>query len=259
MILDLRNVTVRTAQGPILESVTWRVRPQEHWALLGLNGSGKTTLLNIVNGYLWPSQGEVRVLGQTLGRTDLRRLRRSLGWVSAAMADRLAEDNLPVEEIVLGGAFSTIGLYDPIGPEDRERARARLGQVGAQALVNRRYCTLSQGERQRVLIARALMPDPRLLILDEPCTGLDPVAREEVLETIAAMGRWPQGPTLVYVTHHVEEILPVLGNTLLLWRGRTCASGTTDDVLTSENLSRCFERKVDLVRRWDRYWLHLVG
>ncbi len=258
MIVELSNVTVLKGEGPILAEVTWQVRPGEHWALLGPNGSGKTTLLSLLTGYLWPSRGRVRVLGETLGQIDVRQLRRAIGWVSSAAADWLAADDLPVEEIVLGGAFSTIGLYDPVGPEHLERAKRLLEQAGAQGLARRRYATLSQGERQRVLIARALMSAPRLLILDEPCTGLDPVARHDLLRAVEAMGQQPHGPALVYVTHHVEEVLPVLGHTLLLSRGRTCALGPTERVLTGENLSRCFERPVNLSRQAGRYRFQLA-
>ncbi|WP_126428379.1 ABC transporter ATP-binding protein [Brevibacillus marinus] len=255
MIIDLKQVSwVR--DKTILRDITWQVAAGEHWSLVGLNGSGKTTLLNIINGYIWPTKGEVSVLGEKFGRCDLRELRKQIGWVSSSLQERLYGQQT-AEEIVLSGKFASIGLYDHIAEEDREQAAELLASFGCAPLLQRPYETLSQGERQKVLIARALMAKPRLLILDEPCNGLDLIARENLLAMIGQIAARAESPTLLYVTHHIEEILPCFSHTLLLRRGEIYKAGSTQEVLTTSNLSQFFEIPVHVERRDQRFWVSL--
>lgn len=252
--IDVQDITYRREHKTLLSGVTWRVRRGEHWALLGLNGSGKTTLLNIITGYIWPTQGSVAVLGETFGAVDLRELRKSIGWVSSSLQEKL-HVNDRTQYVVLSGKFATIGLYDKPDEADFARAAELMGQLGCGHLWDRPYQTCSQGEKQKVLIARALMASPKLLILDEPCNGLDLFARETLLSGIEALASQANTPTFVYVTHHTEEILPMFGHTLLLRRGEVFDAGETSALLTEERLSRFFELPVDVHWRQGRAWL----
>lgn len=257
MIIELTSVFYQQAQNIILNNLNWTVQPGEHWAIMGLNGSGKTTLLNMINGYIWPTQGEISVLCNRFGTVDLRELRKSIGWVSTALQEKLYAGETS-EEIVLSGKFASIGLYDPTEEKDVQQAHLLLEQLECVHLAKRTYKTLSQGEKQKVLIARALMSSPKLLILDEPCTGLDVFSREQLLGTIEQIGNLLNGPTLLYVTHHIEEVLPVFSHTLLLRRGEIHSAGKTAEVLTGNNLSQFFEVPVDVKRQDGRVWLEPV-
>lgn len=257
MVINLQGVTWKREQTSILRDVTWQVKPGEHWAVMGLNGSGKTSLLNIINGYMWPSNGSVSVLGKKFGTYDLRKLRHSIGWVSTSMQERLYKTET-AENIVLSGLDASMGLlYEKPGEEAYERARHLLEEIGCGAMGERPYETLSQGEKQRVLIARALMANPKLLILDEPATGLDVFAREQLLQTVERMGRRLDGPALIYVTHHPEEIMPVFSHVLLLKQGEVFRAGQTADILTSETMSAFFDTEVEITWRGGRPWLAL--
>jgi iron complex transport system ATP-binding protein len=258
MIIDIQNVSWVRNQIQILQNMNWQVNEGEHWCLLGLNGSGKTTLLNMINGYIWPTEGSMSVLGKTFGEFDLRELRKSIGWVSTSLQQKLYGSETAIK-IVLSGKFATIGLYDQTDSEDLERAETLMKELGCTALMERTYDTMSQGERQRVLIARALMASPKLLILDEPCTGLDVFAREQLLQMVAAVAAEKNAPTIIYVTHHVEEILPVFTKTLLIKEGQVFAANETTDVLTSALMSEFFEVPVHIQRRDGRNWLSVKG
>ncbi|ACT00908.1 ABC transporter ATP-binding protein [Paenibacillus sp. JDR-2] len=252
MIIDIQQASWERGDKQVLHNINWKVQPNEHWCLLGLNGSGKTTLLNMINGYIWPTSGQLSVLGKKFGEYDLRELRKSIGWVSTSLQQKLYGSENAIN-IVLSGKFATIGLYDHTNEEDRDQALTLLTSLGCAYLAERTYDTMSQGERQRVLIARALMAKPKLLILDEPCTGLDVFAREQLLTMIHKVAK--DGPTIIYVTHHVEEILPCFSHTLLIKQGEVFAAGATNDVLTSERMSRFFDVPVEIERRDGRNWL----
>ncbi|RCW51268.1 ABC transporter ATP-binding protein [Paenibacillus prosopidis] len=258
MIIDINNVSWDRGDKTILHKIDWQVRNGEHWCLLGLNGSGKTTLLNMINGYIWPTDGKMSVLGQTFGEFDLRELRKRIGWVSTSLQQKLYGSETALK-IVLSGKFATIGLYDQTDEEDLNKAESLLRSLGCAALITRTYDTLSQGERQRVLIARALMASPKLLILDEPCTGLDVFAREQLLHMITAVAEQKEAPTIVYVTHHVEEILPCFSKTLLIKDGQVFAAKETADVLTSATMSEFFGVPVQIERQLGRNWLSVKG
>jgi len=254
MIIDMQHVQWEREDRTILQQVNWQVKAGEHWCLLGLNGSGKTSLLNMVNGYQWPTSGKISVLGHTFGTYDLRELRKEIGWVSTSLQQKLYGSDTAIE-IVLSGRESSIGIYDIPTDEERDKAYSWLASLHCEHLAKAPYRTLSQGEKQRVLIARALMNNPKLLILDEPCTGLDLLAREQLLDMITELRKQEQCPALIYVTHHVEEILPCFTHTMLLKAGKIFASGTTEEVLTQHNMSSFYEVPIHLVKENERYWL----
>ncbi|OEF95718.1 ABC transporter ATP-binding protein [Desulfuribacillus alkaliarsenatis] len=257
MVLHITNLSWRREQKYILQNINWSIRHGEHWALLGLNGSGKTTLLNIINGYIWPTSGEVEVLGKKFGSFDLRVLRKSIGWVSSSLQEKLYR-NETAEDIIISGKYATIGLYDNPVEDDRDLAMQQLQLLDCEHLFKRTYNTLSQGERQKVLIARALMSSPKLLILDEPCAGLDVFSREHLLNTIESLAQQVDAPTLIYVTHHIEEIMPVFNKTLLLKQGTVHSGGNTQEVLTSSRLSNFFNHNVEVQWSNERAWLKIL-
>jgi len=223
----------------ILRGVEWTIESGQHWAVLGPNGSGKTSLARILGAYEWPSEGAVEVLGARFGRTDLRELRKKIGLVSSALEPRFPDAD-DARSIVLSGLEASIGKNRSFTRVEEARALSALEALSAAHLGSRPFGVLSQGERQRVLIARALVPAPRLLVLDEPCEGLDPVARERFLEDLARMCAMGEAPTIVLVTHHLEEIPPFVSHALLLAGGKTVAAGRVDEVLTDANLTRAF-------------------
>jgi iron complex transport system ATP-binding protein len=229
-------------ERPILEDVAWRIERGEHWALVGANGSGKSTLLAIVAGDLWPSRGVVRVLGEEYGKVDKRELRKRIGVVGASLFGHLPGSDTGLE-VAASGIRALIGRLGPFDAAELERGRRALERVRATSCGPKPYGVLSQGEKQRVMIARALVSEPSLLVLDEPCNGLDPVARERFLADLGAIARAPEGPTQIHVTHHLEEVPPFVTHALVLSEGRVLAMGRAEDVLTSECLSRAFDAK----------------
>ncbi|MDD5201019.1 MAG: ATP-binding cassette domain-containing protein [Terrimicrobiaceae bacterium] len=251
-ILSVENLTIRRGAAHLVRGIDWEVRAGEHWVILGANGSGKTSLLRALGGYLAPSEGGVRLLGETFGETDWRELRSRLGFVSASIAQLLHDEDTALE-IVAGGRQAMAGYWGPLSADDRNRARRLLADLSAPDLAEKPWQILSQGERQRVLIARALMARPRLLLLDEPCAGLDPVARERFLALVHRLGSRRNAVPLVLVTHHVEEILPVFTHALILQRGRLLAAGPLRDVVTQPILATAFETPLHLIRRKGRY------
>ena len=258
MVIRMKNVSFARNKKPILKHINWEVQDGQHWAIVGLNGSGKTTLLNLVNGYIWPSTGELSVLGCDFGSTDVRELRKSIGWVSSSLQEKLYGNETALD-IVLSGLFASFALFDNPAELDKMRALELLEQLKCGHISQQPYKTMSQGEKQKVLIARAMISSPGLLILDEPCTGLDFFSREQLLSTIQAISEWVTPPTLIYVTHYVEEILPVYTHLLLLKDGEVFLSGTIDEILTGNNLSRFFGQTVDLVWDNNRAWMKMVS
>jgi iron complex transport system ATP-binding protein len=258
IVIRMKCVSWIVGDSYILRDIDWTVRRGEHWAIIGLNGSGKTSLLNMVNGYVWPSEGEVSVLGRRFGRYDVRDLRKKIGWASSSLQEKLYVSET-AEEIVLSGRFATIGLYGKPWKKDRERARALLAYFQCGHAAMQPYGSLSQGEKQKVLLARALIQNPRLLILDEPCAGLDIISREQILSLIQDIGNQTSGPTILYVSHHIEEILPVFTHVLLLRRGEVHSQGRTRKVLTRKNLTDFFEIPIDVRRRNGRVCVRRIS
>lgn len=255
-VIEIENVHWRRNESDILRGIHWNVRAGEHWALLGLNGSGKTTLLNMVTGYVWPTEGRISVLGHRYGNVDLRELRKRIGWVSSAFQQRIAPHESGLD-VVVSGHYASIGLFERPTTQLIRRAGRLMESLGCHHTAERPYGACSHGEKQKLLIARALMADPELLILDEPATGLDFVSRESLLESIRDLACRPDGPTLVYVTHHIEEIVPEFSHTLLLRDGAVAAQGPTADVLTDDVLSDAFGLPVHVRRQRERSWLIL--
>jgi iron complex transport system ATP-binding protein len=239
-VVDLRTVTVRRGTTTILDAVDWQVNEGERWVVLGRNGAGKTTLMQVISARMHPTSGTVDVLGERVGRTDVFELRPRIGVASAALADRIPGHE-QVRDVVLTAAYGVTGrwreTYDDL---DTGRADALLAAFSVADLAKRTFATLSEGERKRTQIARALMTDPELLILDEPAAGLDLGGREELVEALAELAADPASPVLVLVTHHVEEIPPGFTHVLLLAGGRVHSRGPIEEVLTSGRLSDAF-------------------
>ena len=254
IVLQLNKVCFERSGTSILSAIDWSIRTGEHWALLGANGSGKTTLLRIICGYAWPGSGQVTVLGRHFGRYDLRALRRQIGWVSSHLEHQIP-DRQRVVEVVLSGLEATIGTYREYDATEVARAREFLRALNCGQLAEQRFATLSQGERQKVLIARAWMTQPTLLILDEPCAGLDPAARERFVQKLDELAHRPDAPTLVLVTHHVEEIVPAFSKALILKDGKVFRQGPCEQVLCSSVLSEAFHADVTVLSHGDRYRL----
>lgn len=247
MILEMRNVTVKREEKLLLNNFNWRIEEGENWVLFGLNGAGKTTILNLINAYFFPLEGDITVLDLTFGKTYLReRLRKQIGYVSSAVTEML-HPNDSAFEVILSGAYATIGLYEQPSEEVRARAIDMLYRLGCYDYADRNFETLSHGEKQRVLIGRALMANPRLLILDEPTNGLDFIAREQLLEAIQNIAGDADAPVLIYVTHYVEEILPPFNKTLLLKEGQVFDAGDTHEMIESNKLSEFFGLSVDVL------------
>ncbi|WP_082782554.1 ABC transporter ATP-binding protein [Cephaloticoccus capnophilus] len=246
-ILNVSDLHIRRGKTVILERVDWRINRGENWVILGANGSGKTSLLRALTGYFPPTRGEIELLGGQYGNCDWRALREHIGIVTTSFTSLIPPAE-PALETVISGKFAQLDLWKKVTKVDCSAARKLLALVDGSYLETREWQFLSQGERQRVLIARALMARPRLLILDEPCAGLDPVARVEFLKLVDRLARSPRAPALVFVTHHVEEITPAFTHALLLRKGGVVAAGTRARTLNSEKLSQVFAAPVRLSR-----------
>jgi len=257
-VVDLRHITLFRGDTVILNDVSWRIERGEHWTLLGPNGSGKTTLLNIVSAYLHPSRGEATVLGAVFGRSDLRELRKRIGWVSSTVHALVPRPEI-ARDTVLSGRLAQLGVKDRHTAEHVARAEWLLESLGLADRVDHAFGTLSQGEQQKVLVARALMPAPRLLVLDEVSAALDLAAREALLEALDDLGRRDDGPTLIFVTHHVEEVTPVFSHALVLKSGAALACGPKDWVLTTRTLTAAMGIAVVIERANGRFWPRLGG
>lgn len=253
----MSRLSIQRGSTRILRNLDWRVEPGQHWAILGANGSGKTSLLSALAGYFMPTDGDITVLGHRYGETDWRELRKHIGLVSSSIRQLMAEAE-PALETVVSGRQAMIDLWGRVSRADRVRGMRLLRQIECAHLAERRWLFLSQGERQRVLIGRALMASPRLLILDEPCAGLDPAAREHFLQFLQRLGRRKSAPTLVLVTHHVEEIMPVFSHVLILKAGRVLAAGKKDSTLDAARLSTAFGARIRLRKKSGRYTLSVA-
>ncbi len=246
------DVRLRQRQ-PILAGIDWTVAPGEQWAVLGPNGAGKSTLLDVAAGMRHPSRGEVRILGETVGRVDLRALRERIGHVDVKTEDAFSPRRTALD-VVLTGVTGTIQvLHERLDPESHERAAQLLRQFGCAAVAQHSFASCSQGERRRILLARALMRRPPLLLLDEPADGLDLPGREALLAALALLAGEQPAPAVVLVTHHLEELPPTITHALLLADGRASACGPAPAVLADEPLSACFGVPVR-VSRADGRW-----
>jgi iron complex transport system ATP-binding protein len=256
-ILEISNLRVERSGTTILNGVSWRVEHGQHWVILGPNGSGKTSLLSALTGYLTPTAGEISLLGKTYGRSDWRELRKQIGIVSSAVRQMMADDESALETVA-SGKYAVIDFWGRLSRADKNQALRILRQIECAHLAERPWRVLSQGERQRVLIGRALMAKPRVLILDEPCAGLDPAAREHFLQFLQRLGTNRNAPTLVLVTHHVEEIMPVFSHVLILKNGRTLAAGKKSALLNAKMLSTAFTAQLRLNQTGNRCTLKVL-
>jgi iron complex transport system ATP-binding protein len=253
LVIAVDGVTVSRSGTDLIRDVSWHVEVDERWVVLGPNGAGKTTLLNLAAARLYPTRGTVDVLGERLGRVDVHELRTRVGFASATLADRIPPDER-VGDVVLTASWSVVGRFaERYDRMDEARAQVLLRQLGVAPLADRRYGTLSEGERKRTMIARALMTDPELLLLDEPAAGLDLGGREDLVRRLGDLAADPDAPTLVLVTHHVEEIPPGFTHALLLREGGVVAQGLLGGTVTSENLSKTFDTPLVVSHRRGRF------
>lgn len=257
-LIDFRGVTFARGGRTLVGPVDWQVELDERWVIIGPNGAGKTTLVRMAAAEEFPSSGEAWVLGEKIGRTDMRDLRAGIGISSSAVAHRIP-DREKVGDLVVSAGYAILGRWrEEYDEQDFDRANEILEELGALHLRDRSWGTLSEGERKRVMVARALMIDPELLILDEPTAGMDLGGREDLVAYLAQLAMDPDAPATVMITHHVEEIPQGFTHALLLDEGEVVAKGLFDDVMTSENLSKAFHQPIQLDRIGERYFARRV-
>ena len=256
MLLQLSGLSLKRGFN-ILDNIHWAVEPGQNWVILGSNGSGKTSLLNIILGYQQPTSGKFMVFGHPFGSTPWEGIRKQIGIASQAISQRILPEQI-VQDIVISGKTARLNTWVDFPPQEIEEAKRWLFLFGIEHLSERRWEVLSQGERQRVLIARALILQPKLLILDEPCAGLDPIAREGFLEFMQYTLTEEFNIPTILITHHVEEILPMFTHVLLMKSGQIVDSGIKDNILLSSKLTNVFGSEVIIQPIAERYHLHIV-
>ena len=253
-LVALTDVSVLRSGKAIIDQLTWSVNSHERWVIIGPNGAGKTTLLSLLSSYLFPSKGSVSILGSTLGTVDSAELKTRVGMTSAALLSLIPEDE-KVGDIVLSSAYAVFGRWnEDYDPWDESRSSALLSTLGVKELRDRLFVTLSEGEKKRVMIARALMPDPELLLMDEPAAGLDLGGREDLLKRISSFAVDPAATATITVTHHLEEIPTATTHVLVLKAGRSFAQGPVESTLTSEMLSDLYGIRLQLGTHLGRYF-----
>ncbi|WP_025692401.1 ABC transporter ATP-binding protein [Paenibacillus zanthoxyli] len=253
-MISLQHITLRREENLILDDVSLDIKEGENWVILGRNGSGKTTLLEMMTGYLFPSSGTVKVLGHTYGQVDLREVRKEIGYIGPSLMEKLTLRD-PVWEVVATGAYAYLRFYQQIPGEIKAKAIALLEDMNMGRLANHTFGTLSQGERKKAMLARCLMADPKLLIMDEPCAGLDLYEREKMLAEVDKLNR--REVTVVYVTHHVEEIVPLFTHVALIREGRLAGAGPKKEVLTGELMHAAYELPVEIEWEEERPWIKI--
>lgn len=252
-VLEFAGVTVRRGAATLLDSIDWRVEEDERWVILGPNGAGKTTLLQIASAQMHPTTGVAGILDEVLGTVDVFELRPRIGLTSAALAERIPRHEL-VRDVVVSASYGVLGRWrEEYETLDHGRAEQLLAELGAKELLNRTFGTLSEGERKRVQIARALMTDPELLLLDEPAAGLDLGGREDLVSTLSVLAQDEYAPATVLVSHHVEEIPPGFTHALLLREGKVVAAGPTERVITEDLLGETFGMSLQVSREEGRF------
>ncbi|MBQ6852681.1 MAG: ATP-binding cassette domain-containing protein [Peptococcaceae bacterium] len=248
-IIKTNELCYKSGRRFLINHINWEVKEGEHWLVFGMNGSGKTTLLSMIAGYKSPTFGTLEVLGKQYDKENIFALRKEIGWVSSSFFDKYYANETALR-IVLSGLFGTFNIDYDVTDADVRRAKALLRELRMEGKMNRPFNSMSKGERQNVLIARALITQPKVLVLDEPGTGLDIRAREHMMNTVRALAE-SKKVTIIYVTHYPEEVQPFMNKTMLLKNGRAFAKGDTESVLTSENLSILLDETVHVVQNAD--------
>lgn len=253
-MISLQHLTLRREQSQILDDVSLEMKQGENWVILGRNGSGKTTILEMMTGYLFPSSGTVEVLGYKYGECDVREVRKEIGYIGPSLMEKLSLSD-PVWEVVATGAYAYLRFYQAIPQSVKEQALSLLEEMNLGELAYHPFGTLSQGERKKAMLARCLIAKPKLLIMDEPCAGLDLYEREKMLDEIDKLKR--RDVSVVYVTHHVEEIVPLFSHVALIRDGKLAGSGPKEEVLTKEMILATFDIPVEV--EWDngRPWIKI--
>ena len=254
-ILSVEQLTIEREKA-ILDGIDWTIKQGENWVILGPNGSGKTSLLKSLVGYFPPTSGSISVLGKVFGRSNWNLLRLKIGLVSSSIQQRI-EENEPAVDVVVSGKYAQVNYWGRIFKKDRARALELMELLGCSYLDGKPWITFSQGEKQRLLIARALMTKLEILILDEPCAGLDPVAREHFLESIDRLAKSRPELPIILVTHHVEEITCIYTHALLLKNGKSVSNGPIGKSLTTANMKEAFSSELSLRKSKDRYQLKI--
>ncbi len=252
-VLELVDVSVVREGRALVDQVSWSVAEGERWVIVGPNGAGKTTLLNVASSYLFPTSGTVSILGEKLGGVDVFELRPRIGMAGIAMAEKMPRRQTVLETVLTAAYGMTAHWREQYDTSDEERARLILDRLGMADFTDRKFGTLSEGERKRTLIARAIMTDPELLLLDEPAAGLDLGGREDLVRRLGRLARDPNAPVMIMVTHHVEEIPPGFTHILMIRQGKLIAAGPLESELTSRNLSHCFGLPLVVEQRGERW------
>ena len=244
-MIDVSHVHFNRNHSSILTDITWRVEKNEHWVIIGPNGSGKTSLLNMIAGYEWPSEGTIRVLGHQYGKCFLPDVRKSIGWVGMTLQHKIMSHHrfrhAPLQNIVAAGDEAALVFYGEQDAPIKHKAKIALERVGLSSLSEKPFSVLSQGEQKRALIARALIHTPEILILDEPCAGLDPVTRIEFLNDLTALVDEEKGPSILHITHHIEDISPWATHLLALKEGKVFYQGELSKGVTSDSMSALYD------------------
>jgi iron complex transport system ATP-binding protein len=257
-LLRVQNATFVRGGRRILKGIDWEVGSGQHWCVLGPNGCGKTSLINLITGYEPATDGVIQIGQDTFGNSDWREVRKRVGLVTNTLTTYI-EPGEPVMHVVASGRDAKLNLWQPPSATLKKQAAGLIEAAGCTHLKKSLWATLSQGEKQKVLICRALMARFEVLILDEPCAGLDPVAREQFLAWMSEISEWPEAPSLIMVTHHVEEILPCITHVFLLRDGAVLARGPKEKMLTSRALGSLYGAPVRLSRKAGRYALSIQG
>ena len=253
-IINLKNVNLTRNKKEILKDITWKVNPGENWVILGLNGSGKSSLLKLILAEEWKTSGEITVLNTQFGNGEIPKLRKRISVVGSFIAERF-QPNIKAENLVYTGKFNSSMLYKPYTDQELDEARQLLRQMGAKSLIGRNYASLSQGEKQVLLIARSLILKPELLILDEATNGLDLFAKEKLLKQLQQINQLKTAPTLIYISHHPDEITDIFTHLLLLRKGKVIQSGKKENLLNEKILTDFYQEKVEVHRFEQKYFV----
>ncbi|MBM0064734.1 ABC transporter ATP-binding protein [Alkalicoccobacillus gibsonii] len=257
-VINLNDVSLRRQSKLILEQINWRVHKGEHWAILGANGSGKTSLLKLITGYEWATTGSIEVLGERFGHTAVYELRKRIGWLSASLDEKYRNyEGLSCVDVIISGKYASVGIHETVSEKEIEDAFTLAHEMGLKEVARSQLRTLSQGERKKTFFARALMSSPEIVIVDEPTSGLDLAAREHFLSKLETIHTKSNSPSLLYVTHYPEEIIPAVTHVLLLKDGKIVAADKKENVLTDELLSYAFGMPIYVNWRDERPWIQI--